>query len=411
MTSNASALGNVMYKTESAWGENDTSMGSAVRLPIITPVDLSGLTHEMLDPQRTVQYLDDGTKGIPGPMGGSFSFGVWLTGHGSATSGATSTTALGDLLGWAMGAVAASSAAGTTESGSASTTTSIATTAANGFSAGSMLRIGAKGDGRADGQWNVATSHAANALAVKFAMPAAPTNGDVVHSAETVSTLGLPTSGPTAKRFRLQTANLQFTTHGNAPTSLKFSGLSPGEVPRADLGVTCSWFQPVAATFPDTTSNDTFTPSPIAAGSFCFGTRGATTRTTYSIRACELDFNLGMEMLPAVDTVSPYQKFGGARRKPSTCIATLTVDSPAASTTPTIYDLWLTNAEMHALFSWSTAAGQALGGYFSRCCFTGNRPIQTMVDGLNRTTFQIRAYTDLITTTDLTLAMFKLGLA
>ena len=153
MTANASVLGSLAYKDEAAWGENVTSMAAAIRLPIITPVDLSGLTHEMLDPSRTTQYLNEGTPGVRGVMGGGFSFDVWLAGHGAATSGATAATDLGDLLGWVLGANAQSFANGTTDNGGgASTPTSITTAASGTGSQGGLFRAGVKGDGRADGQ-------------------------------------------------------------------------------------------------------------------------------------------------------------------------------------------------------------------------------------------------------------------
>ena len=67
------------------WGEAlDTT---AYRIPITSPVDVQ-LTHDKLDPGRVTQYMGEGTPWILGPMGGSFTFEFFVTGHGSATSGA-----------------------------------------------------------------------------------------------------------------------------------------------------------------------------------------------------------------------------------------------------------------------------------------------------------------------------------
>ena len=84
--SRSSRLGAVSYNTEASWGEDLTTFGT--RLPVLTQVDVSGLSHEKMAPDRVVQYRNDDTLHIPMLMGGSFRTKLYLTGHGSATTAA-----------------------------------------------------------------------------------------------------------------------------------------------------------------------------------------------------------------------------------------------------------------------------------------------------------------------------------
>src|SRR5678809_1060103 len=111
--SNPAALGSVTYETEASWGV-DTTTFATLRLPIISPVDASGLAHSKVDSGRVVQYRNDGTAWILATQGGSFKTKMYLPGHGSSTSGATTITALETLLGYVFGNAAVSSASGTT---------------------------------------------------------------------------------------------------------------------------------------------------------------------------------------------------------------------------------------------------------------------------------------------------------
>ncbi len=48
--------------------------------------------------------------------------------------------------------------------------------------------------------------------------------------------------------------------------------------------------------------------------------------------------------------------------------------------------------------------------YLARCFYEGVRPTQIDSDGLNRLSFTLRGSTNTVTTNDLTLSMFRLGL-
>lgn len=413
MTANSSRLQCLLWDDEAAWGDTVTSMSGAKKLTILEPIDTSGLTHEMMEPGRVVQYLNENTAGVPGIMGGTFSYSLYLCGHGSTTAGAITLSDLENHLGWVIGAVKSSPPDGTTVSGGASTTTSIDTVASGTFAPGQLFRVGAKGDAGADGQWGVVNTHTLTALTSRTAFAAAPANAAVVYTAANVHTLETPSAANSAiagYRYQIFTANQQFICHGCFPTAIAFS-LNPGELPKVTITVEVSWWEYSADTFPETTSLTTHTPAPIAAGSLFLQAHGTTTRATYSVRQFTLAMALNNIALPGPDGSNAYQRVVGARRGPADITCSIVVDSTAASTTPTYPALWATNAAHHLLYSMSTANGQAMALYLSRLFWRGNKPTQSDLDGLNRQTLNFKASTNTVTTSELTLSALRIGFA
>ncbi len=411
MTACTTRIQALLYKNEASFGETATEMGSATRLKTASLIDMSSFQQPMLEPSKVNQYQNEISKGMPGPMGGSFTFSMYLCGHGSSTSGATAITALGELLSWVLGGGNVTASSGHTV-GNGSSASSIVTAATPPtFDVGGLFRIGAKNDGRADGQWNVVDTFSGTTLLGEVAFAAAPTLGDVIYSAETIYTAET-SCDTTAKRFLIKTADLQLVVHGCFPTAIRISGLRAGEIPMAEITVGYSWFEPVSTTFPDTTSADDFVAAPSGAGSANIQVYGTVTRATYQLRDLQIDFTLGVQPVMSNDGPSGYGPVTGAKRVPSTCTVTCVVDAAGASATPAWWTAWATNAAHHALFSISTAAGSAMAFYFPYLVFAGPRPTQTDVDGLNRVRFQFRAGTDTTESTDdLSLSMMRVGLA
>ena len=410
MTACSAKLQSLEYVAEGAWGETSTDMSSGVRIPTLEQVSIEGLTHEMVSPGRVVQLKNDSTAGIPGKQGGSFTFSVHLAGYGSTTASSVAVEVLGDLLGWAIGTNSVSASAGTTVSGGGSTVTSVDTVASATFAAGSLVRIGAKGDSGADGQWAVVNTHTLTALSLRTALPAAPANGAIVYAPETVYSAETSCAVP-PWRFQILTADTQWVAHGCHPTGITFDNLGPGMIPTAKITVGVSWFEPVSTTFPSAKSVSTATPSPVAQGSAFFQTHGTTTRAPLGIRSLSIAYALGIQPIMGIDGNSPYQCITGASRTADTVTVTMVVDAGGASTTPTYWTAWLTNAAKHLLLGLSTVDGQALAFYLSRCFWEGNRPTQVDSDGLNRVTVTLRGAANTVTTNDLTRSMFRVGLA
>lgn len=403
--SNASALGAIEYEVESAWGENVSTFATH-RLPILDKVDVTGLKHDKVAPARVIQYRNDGTAHIVGAQDNSeIKLKMWLTGHGSATSGATSVDAIETFLGLIFGNVTLSSATGTTSS--SGTAAAPTTVAASGFAAGSMPRIGAIGDGRGNGQFYACATHAATTLSLLTAMDAAPSGSDAVHSSVMLYSSENPTTG-TAPSFRLRTlsANLGYELHGCFGKAVSITGINTGEIPAIEITIGVSWWQYAGGTFPSVVAQNAYSPAPVAAGSFFLNTVGTTTRAKRTHRSLSIDWTLGVVPLTGPGGANQYQTIVGARRTPDSIKLSWTEDAAAGNDA-----LWTGTSRYHACITLNAVSGSAVGFYMPNLCITGARPMQMDDGGINRQKIEAMAYTGPTTTSDLTLSAIRMAFA
>lgn len=414
MTACSSQLNWLSMVTESAWGEASTSTSSQVVIPHNGRIDLASISQAMIQSARAKQYKNEVPTNIPGPFAdASFTFQMYIVGHGTTTSGATTATAFENTMAWILGGGNVSAASGTTING-VGTVTALTTTASGTFDPGSLFRVGVKNDGRADGQWGVVDSHTLTTLTSETAFAVAPTSGtpDVVFSAYTAYTQET-TCATTSKRFFIKSADTQWCLHGCFVKGIALSGYNPGELPMIEVTIGVSWAEPISATFPDTTAMDwTIAPVPVGAGGIFLQTYGTTTRQIVNCRNLAINYTVGVTPLMGHATVSPYQTITGASRVPDQISVSVTLDAEGASANPTWWAAWLTNARWHLLASLSTAAGSAVACYFPNLAFTGNRPTQVDSDGLNRVVVNFQAGADTAETTDeLSLSAMRWGFA
>lgn len=410
---NPSALGAICYEPEAAWAENIGTFAT-LRVPIIGPVDCSGLKHDKIDGNRTQQYMNGGLAWIPGVQSGSFKTKFFLPGHGSTTAAATTIGLVEQLLGYVFGNVT-SSGSGTT-AGAGSTASSVTTVASGTFPAGGLCRVGAGGlaaDARGNGQFYGIVSHIATALSLLTATDAAAAAADVVYSAINVYTVESPTGGnaPQSLRFLLQTANMRYECHGVVPTDIKIDGLNVGQIPTVEITWAVSWFgYNTGAAFPSTITTEVFPPAANAAGSLFVNVVGTATRAKRTHRTFTLDIKLGMKLEVGPGGVSPYQQYVGARRTPNDIKITWTEDAEASGT-HTLDDLFMAGTPVHVLLTLSTNIGQSMALYFRNVNLCGARPLQMAADDINRLTIQGEANTGPINTTDLTGCAMVMGFA
>jgi hypothetical protein len=405
--SKSAALGTILYVAESTFGEDATP---SIRMPNLDVVDLSGLSHAKLAPGRTVQYLQDDTAHVTGIQGGTFKTRFYLTGHGSATSGATAATSLMTLLEKVFGGMIASPASGSTFTGG--TATAPTTTSSATFAAGSMCRAGAFGDARGGGQFAAITSHVTNTLNLLTGLAAAPSNGDVLHSAEVVHTLELPASlaAVTGLSWRLLTASLQVDAHGCYPTNITISLPVNGGLPTIEIDWSVSWWEYISATFPSATSMDEFAPAPAGpSGSVFLAAKGTATRATRVTTALTVSIATNIVPIMAPGGVGQYQACVGARRNPMEITVEWEEEAPAVSTTPQSDTDW--DEQKHMLYTLNSVSGRAVGVYFPRLIPIGERPRQNATDGQNRQVRQYRAATGDTRTTDLTASAMRIAFA
>lgn len=408
--SNASALGAICWEAESAWAE-DVGTYATDRVAQLDSVDTSGLTWDVLAPNRVTQYRNDGTPYVKGVMGGTFRTKVYWTGHGSTMVGSPSIGAHENFIALAFGSAADLSAtSSTTLTGG---TAAVPTTTASGtFDAGGLCRVGTLGDGDGDGQMYPITTHVTTSLTLRAALRGAPVNGAVLYPVVQLPVSESPTGGAiTGTRFLLQTANLQYECHGCYPISAITTGLNPGEIPMLEITWGVSWWEYSTATFPTTQASVAlaFSPSPVAAGSLNVADVGTTTRTERTYRNLTLTHTLGVEPLMGPGGVNAYQKIIGARRIPDTIEIEWTEDADAATTTPVLPSFALGTFK-HVTLTASTADGSAFGFAMPKCCVT-NIPTQKADGNINRLSIKLRAHTSTVTTNALTLSSIVYGMA
>jgi len=409
MAGNPSVRGAICYELESAFAEDVTTFAT-LRLPVVGAVDTTGLKHDKQDAQRVVQRRNDGTQPILMTQGGSVKMKFWLTGHGSATSGATSLSGMETFLGYVFGASAVSSSTGTTATGG--TAAAPTTAAANGFTAGSLGRLGTLGDGRGGGQFFAVSSHSASTLNLLTAIGASPTNGDVVYSAATISVKEDPTTAttPSSIRLLLQTANLEYECHGCVATNVTFGGLAAAQVPYVEVTFSIAWWRYSIATFPSAVATETFQPAATATGIMFLNSVGTATYATRTVRDFSIDYKLGMEMLMGSGGIGTYQAIVGAARTPDAITVSWVEDADAATTTPVLPGYGTGTTAYHLLYTCNPTAQKAVGFYFPNLCVT-NVATQMSQNNVNRLKITAQAYTGTTTTTDLTASAFRMGWA
>lgn len=407
--SNVGPLGAACVEVENSngWAE-DVSTFATLRVPTIGPVTAEGLVHEKVPSGRTVQYRSDGTDPILGVQGGEIKMQSYLCGHGSSTAGATTITTYETFLGGIFGGTSAVSAAsGTTAT--AGTAASWTTAASGTFTAGSIAFFGSLGDARGNGQAGVVSSHSGTALALLTATPGAPSNGDVVYSAGMIFPTTSPTGGTiTGRRFLLQSANLQYRTHGCYPKAIALTGFNTGELPMIghDWGVSAWGYS--TATFPTTVATDATNPGPVAAGSFFINDVGTATRATRTIRNFTVNYTLGVVPLDGPGGIWQYQKTVGAVRTMDVIKLSWTEDADATTLTPVLPGYGTAGVRKHILYTLSTAAGSRIALYFPSVCID-NVAVQKIDGEINRLTVEATAYVGPTLTTELTRSPMRIA--
>lgn len=407
--SNPSSKAAVLYEPETAWGEAISTF-ALFRLPVTKAVDVSGLTHAKIDASRVVQRMGDGTQYILGPQGGSVKTTMWLTGHGSNTSGATTATATETLLGKVFGNVGVSAAAGTTFTGGTATVPT--TTASGTFAAGSLCRAGVQGDTKGNGQFLAIGTHATTTLNLLTGLDLPPTT-DVLYSAVNIYPSEDPINGTTVQPIRLlfQTANLQYECHGCFPTSAKITGLNTGEIPVIEITWGVSWWAYNTTTFPSVVATETFQPAANAGGSLFVAPVGTATRAKRTYRGFTLDFNINVTPLVGPGGLgNSFQTIVGARRTGHTCKVTWTEDADIATLTPALPALGVGTVDYHLLWTGNPTAGKSMGIYCPTIRFS-NVPLQKADGNINRLAIEAMAQTGPTVTSDLTASSIRIGFA
>lgn len=408
MASKSSAVAALLYETETNFGETTTT--TATRLRPIGQVSYD-LTHEGSEIDILRQYPNEGVAPVRGPMGGSISFTLNLTGLGGTAAGAAPASALATFLGTVFGSTATGLATGDTATGG---TASVPTmTGATGATAGGMVRIGAKKDAKGDGQWVAVGTHSSNNLTLLTAAPGSPANGDVVYASRMVYPSSAPGTYETLSsvRFRFQTAQQQYVCHGCFPTAAELS-IDVGAIPTIRLTYAVSWWEEVNDTFPSATSVQDFAGAPVTGGSMFINAMGTVTRNTIVARSVSMAIAMNNTAEMGVGGYDEHQAVVGCNRGPMKVTVDMVLDSEAAGTNTygALFDVSENSrVARHALYSMSIGDGRAVGIYWPKLWQLG-MPTQMDDGGVLRRRLRFRADMGDTSTSDLTRSCFRIAM-
>ncbi len=367
-------LSQILTGDESAFAESSSSFDGKLRFDDAT----FSPTHERIPNESKRERLAIVEESIIGSREGELSVNMKWQGHGGTAAGALTETwqqrLLGDLLGGNdTGAVGTTCAAGST-----ATVVNVQAGAGANFNAGDVIRVGAKGDGRADGQVGVVASVATDAITLMNALPGAPNAADVVYACQLFyhdeSRVVTPTMA--SKRFNVMhaTTGAQHTLYGTCLAGLDFSIPMNGGIPMITARLQAAYQDRVATTFPNTAITlPEDASAPVMGGSFVFQAIGTTTRKTEDVGEMSLTYEFGLQPRPGSGAVFANQRIVGWAR--TACRASLELTIPWE----TEYETWwdtdnTTRTDKYIVWQSNTSDSNCYGFYARRVQPAGPRP-------------------------------------
>jgi len=427
----------VDFHTESAFAQDSTSYSGGKRVPVTSP------PAENLPQQRVLVPANDvrAAGGIPaggravrsGPRSGTFTIESYLCGTmltAPADGTAVPNTWLSELIGYGLGGndggpgVSAKTLSGT------HTTAQFQVADTTGIEPGSIIWLGAQGDGRGDGRaYHVKDVPSSTVVQIQPSVAVAPINGDKVHFGRTLyhqprTQTGGGSSGTFAHqslRFMIgrQGTGNQNHYRGAAMQALRI-GLPLGEVPTVSMDYAAAHVKRSAVTVPSASLDleDCFA-APVDGGAMTYW--GDTTLRAELTQVRDVELTLDLQVLP-------IESLHGAVNSDQTvvgwiiaaAIPTLRFRVPADAATPTWESWWDTEDPTSADFTkgFMLTATRGRGRLVAICLpktqIVGMRP-QVSVDtnGLTYHEVTVRGLDlidDDVSTDDLYRSAFKLGL-
>ena len=367
----------------------DWNPGTAVKLRI-TAFDDSGLEYESVDDATMQTSILGKPAPIPTIRRGSFSFSTYL-GAGAAD---TSANAVATLMSKIMGNATAPTTKTYSASGTHDTTT-IQATDIDDIGVGGLVLVGTRGDGGGNGECRVVTASvgASNEITVFPALPAAPSDADVI---------------VVAYRAYLDTATahqyIDFTTIGGSDadqrqmagcqaTAVELAGTGPNEAPMLNFSMGVGDWREVASGDRDTLSttstpegNDP--PTDKGLGGVFFGDAASSTRNAYAIGPVSIP-HLGHSHAE-IPSQNGVNGIGGWCRVPRDEGFTATFSILWDDDMSGLYDDFVngTAKYIHAQFG---HAAQKCASLLMRRCFLVAAPKRVDINGLAGVEITVRA--------------------
>lgn len=385
----------VRFAAESSFCENINSVGSnayGTRIPVqsasFTPTQPRIADNAA---QSRNNVYRPGLKGTR--SAGTFEFTVYACGHLTAPTGALTETWLYTLLSKGLGG-GNSADSGTTVASATDANTWVSTANPADFLPGSVLRVGASGDARGNGQAavvdTIATSTTINTLQN---LDATPNASDVLYATlQAYPTDGFTDLGGSTRTVRFIYAHpdtgLQYHLLGCQLAGLSV-GVSVGGIPTITLRYAVAFWDRAANTDVVAMADDL--AAPVAGADLFFQTVGTATRATLSAQSISIGVELGLIPHETVGGDHPLQTITGWTRTMCTVDVSIRLHE-WASTYETLWDLDGSSAtHKHALFQSTTTAGRVFGFYLPDLFASGARPAPEDVNGLTGVSFSMKA--------------------
>jgi hypothetical protein len=405
------------FATETNFAENINSVTSNSYTTSLHTVGLPVMSFEQsrVDDSSINNYVNDTRPGYKGaPRGGTLEFTTYAGGHGTATTGALTENWLYTLLSRGLGG-GSSGDTGTTVAGGTDADTF--TTAANpaDFAPGAIIRVGAAGDARGNGQPTVVSTIATTTVEALASLDGTPSAADVVYAmlmAYPAST-GFTDSGGTTKtlKFICSHTDTGAQWHGvGCQLQSVTIGWTIGGLPTLTWRYMVAYWARGADTTPSAVSVTSCDPAPVAGVDLFFQTTGTKTRATIAAQSVSISLNLGLVPHITVGGDATYQTVTGYTR--TSCTADINIRSHEWSD---VYEtLWDSDGSgstyKHILMANTTTDGRVFAIYCPRTYIVGPRPTREDVDSLTGVSFTMRTREGATTTSDLTRSPIRFGI-
>lgn len=396
-------MGNDTFFTQETGYAIEASFGVATNT-VTYRVPTNGLSRVTLRQERMPDLAARSRQNAQGVshIGGrsaSLEFDVYFTGYGTATTGTLVAQWINTLLRYGLGGYNISQVGGTVNAPTSAV--QFTTTGVTGV-AGAVVRVGSKGDGRADGQAAVVQS--TGPMVLDTALPATPNAADVVYVAGMFYHDESTSNSLSSFRFVVQhtTTGAQYVLRGGQLASLGIT-FPHGDMPVMSCRFEFANWDRVAITTPTSNGVGFNDCAPVAGGSVFLQAAGTATRNV--VEAAEIELSIDMGLAPRVGPggVGNYQSIGGWHR--TRCVPTLTLTVPWVDT----YETWWDTSNQsivnkHCLITPNVSDGSRTGGVYLPNLFPiGPRPSAPVnVNELSYVRFSMRGTEGADTTNELT---------
>lgn len=389
------------YSAEASFTENINDLASntyTARLPCISAPSLS-LTQGRI--ANTTQQ-NRSTLMSPSYLGkreAEVSFTTHWPGHMSSTaSGSLTANWCHALLALGLGGEnTGDTGTDIDDVAGTSTTSTIYTTANPGdFQVGSVVVVGAEGDGRAEGHATVVNTVSTQTTTILAALPGAPTDTDVIYASTQIYPLANYDIG-TSNSIRmiasmLDTGN-QYHLLGGQLASVKFN-VTVGELPTIDWTYRFAWWERAADTTPSSVALSDDLSAPWSGADVFFQTKGTSTRNTLNVASMSLELDLPLIAHETTGGSKDYQTVTGWSRGKVGCALDITLQD-WSTTYDTLFDSdGSTSTYKHILAQSCRTDGRRTGFYLPKAFIDGNRPTVQDVNGVTGLSFRMTATED-----------------